>query len=88
MEGYSSPIVKLRKELDLFANVRPVAGGATAARKAIDMVIFRENTECLYVKQEKLERDTNGQQRATAMRVITEAASKRIARAGTHTNES
>ena len=82
VEGYSSPIVKMRKELDLYANVRPVVGGATASRKAIDMVIFRENTECLYVKQEKLERDANGLQRATAVRVITEHASKRIAQAG------
>ncbi|KAJ3107885.1 homoisocitrate dehydrogenase [Phlyctochytrium planicorne] len=43
--GYSSPIVALRKKMDLYANVRPVvsAGG----KKNVDMVIVRENTECL-----------------------------------------
>lgn len=46
VKGYSSPIVALRKKLDLYANVRPVksVGGA---KKAIDMVIVRENTEDL-----------------------------------------
>jgi hypothetical protein len=73
----------MRRELDLYANVRPVAGAATALRPAIDMVIVRENTECLYVKRETLERDADGRQRATAVRVITEVASTRIARAGT-----
>ena len=50
MEGYSSPIVALRKKLDLYANVRPVASPAVQVGKdvrAIDMVIVRENTECL-----------------------------------------
>lgn len=46
VEGYSSPIVKLRKELGLFANVRPVKSVKTDPRQ-VDMVIVRENTECL-----------------------------------------
>jgi homoisocitrate dehydrogenase len=46
VEGYSSPIVKLRKELGLFANVRPVKSVKTDDRQ-VDMVIVRENTECL-----------------------------------------
>jgi Isocitrate/isopropylmalate dehydrogenase len=45
VEGYSSPIVKLRKELGLFANIRPVQG--TWQGKAVDLVVVRENTECL-----------------------------------------
>lgn len=49
VEGYSSPIVKLRKELDLYANIRPVVGvrGTKDDDKFIDSVIIRENTECL-----------------------------------------
>lgn len=44
----------MRKLLDLYANIRPVLASAEASPsgKAIDMVIVRENTECLYVKQE------------------------------------
>ena len=45
MEGYTSPIVKLRKELGLFANIRPIQG--TWQNKPIDLVVVRENTECL-----------------------------------------
>ncbi|OTA57437.1 Isocitrate/isopropylmalate dehydrogenase [Hypoxylon sp. EC38] len=47
VKGYSSPIVALRKKLDLYANVRPVKTVRTAT-KPIDMVIVRENTEDLY----------------------------------------
>jgi homoisocitrate dehydrogenase len=44
VEGYSSPIVKLRKEMDLYANVRPISSPA-GSDKPIDMLIVRENTE-------------------------------------------
>eukprot|EP00732_Lithocolla_globosa_P005653 Lithocolla_globosa_v1_NODE_5986_length_1153_cov_12.128415.p1 type:complete len:347 gc:universal NODE_5986_length_1153_cov_12.128415:1093-53(-) len=77
VEGYSSPIVKMRKLLDLYANVRPVVN--KEAVKPIDMVIFRENTECLYVKEEEVVLLPDGTKKATAVRVITEKASKRIA---------
>ncbi|KAF3909451.1 hypothetical protein AA313_de0202806 [Arthrobotrys entomopaga] len=50
--GYSSPIVALRKRLSLYANVRPVKSVA-GVRRPVDMVIVRENTEDLYVKEEK-----------------------------------
>ena len=42
----------LRKRLDLYANVRPVKT-VVSAPKPIDMVIVRENTEDLYVKEER-----------------------------------
>lgn len=44
--GYSSPIVALRKKLDLYANVRPVVS-PRGSKRPIDMLIIRENTECL-----------------------------------------
>lgn len=75
--GYSSPIVALRKELDLYANLRPVLSAPVAgSRPNINLLIVRENTECLYVKQERLEQ---GGERAIAERVITRRASTRIA---------
>lgn len=44
VKGYSSPIVQLRKEMDLYANVRPISSPA-GSDKPIDMLIVRENTE-------------------------------------------
>ena len=75
--GYSSPIVQLRKQLDLYANVRPVKTVSTAA-SAIDLVIVRENTEDLYVKEETA-KDTPEGQVAEAIKRISERASRRIA---------
>ncbi|KAG0040208.1 homoisocitrate dehydrogenase [Podila clonocystis] len=75
--GYSSPIVALRKHLDLYANVRPVASVAGTNQKQLDMLIIRENTECLYIKQERIETDANGLKVAYADRKISEYASRR-----------
>ncbi|KAL0934727.1 Homoisocitrate dehydrogenase [Colletotrichum truncatum] len=77
VKGYSSPIVALRKKLDLYANVRPVKTVLTAP-KPIDMVIVRENTEDLYVKEEKTYDGPNGKV-AEAIKRISENASHRIA---------
>lgn len=66
----------MRKLVDLYANIRPCQDLA----KGIDMLIVRENTECLYIKKEKLTVDpTTGEKTAVADRLITERASKRIA---------
>ncbi|KAI9659701.1 MAG: homoisocitrate dehydrogenase [Alyxoria varia] len=75
--GYSSPIVKLRKKLDLYANVRPVKSLATTT-SPIDLVIVRENTEDLYVKEESTTETPSGLS-ASATKRITEHASRRIA---------
>lgn len=45
--GYSSPIVALRKAMDLYANVRPVKSVEGTGGRMVDMTIVRENTECL-----------------------------------------
>ncbi|KAG8692648.1 homoisocitrate dehydrogenase, partial [Ceratobasidium sp. 394] len=45
--GYSSPIVALRKKLDLYANIRPVSSVQGTKGPDVDMVVVRENTECL-----------------------------------------
>ncbi|TFL05578.1 homoisocitrate dehydrogenase [Pterulicium gracile] len=77
--GYSSPIVALRKKLDLYANIRPVVSVAAekGQKPTVDLVVVRENTECLYVKQETLTNTENGKE-ARATRLITERASRRI----------
>ncbi|KAH9850101.1 homoisocitrate dehydrogenase [Lenzites betulinus] len=77
--GYSSPIVALRKELDLYANIRPVISVSDFPedKPAVDLVVVRENTECLYVKQEELTHTEHGKE-ARATRLITERASRRI----------
>lgn len=84
-EGYSSPIVALRKKLDLYANVRPVKsvaiGGVEGKAGDVDLVIVRENTEDLYVKEEKTTVDPKtGLRTAEAIKRITERASARIGR--------
>ncbi|KAL4784560.1 hypothetical protein BJX76DRAFT_326926 [Aspergillus varians] len=77
--GYSSPIVALRKKLDLFANVRPVKTTVgSSSGNPIDLVIVRENTEDLYVKEETTEETPNGKV-ARAIKQISERASFRIA---------
>ena len=77
--GYSSPIVALRKRLDLYANVRPVKT-TPSAKRAIDLVIVRENTEDLYVKEERTYEAADGSGKvAEAIKRISERASYRIA---------
>ncbi|KAI1614571.1 mitochondrial homoisocitrate dehydrogenase [Exophiala viscosa] len=83
--GYTSPIVALRKKLSLYANVRPCKTTASPAFKSptphpIDLVIVRENTEDLYVKEEKTYPDPSGEgQIAEAIKRISSKASWRIA---------
>lgn len=85
VKGYSSPIVALRKRLDLYANVRPVKSvgrSAVGDGGQIDMCIVRENTEDLYVKEERTyeDKDHPGLRVAEAVKRISERASSRIAR--------
>lgn len=76
--GYSSPIVALRKKLGLYANVRPVKSVDGAPGRPVDLVIVRENTEDLYIKEERQYTAEDGTQVAEAIKRITEYASKRI----------
>lgn len=74
--GYRSPIVALRRALDVFANLRPSRGWPVhGARPGLALLIVRENTECLYTGRERLEGDT-----AIAERIITRRGSERVAR--------
>ncbi len=80
--GYRSPIVGLRRALDLFANIRPVRESgqrseANTLQRSIDLVVVRENTEGLYAGRERVE---DGGDTAITERVITRRASERIVR--------
>jgi len=86
--GYTSPIVALRKKLSLYANVRSCKttlspAFASPTPHPIDLVIVRENTEDLYVKEEKTYPDpsdpTGKAQIAEAIKRISSKASWRIA---------
>jgi homoisocitrate dehydrogenase len=78
--GYSSPIVALRKHLDLYANIRPVSSVAGMPGPQVNMVIVRENTECLYIKKEEIRDNADGTKTAFATRQISQYASERIGR--------
>ncbi len=73
----ASVIVRLRQELELYANVRPARclPGVPALDRAADFVIVRENTEDLY---RGMEMEFDGG--VLAFRPITKRASERIAR--------
>ena len=76
-ESASDVIVVLRRMLDLYANIRPAKSypHMPALRDDVDMVIVRENTEDLYTGKEFSLGNS-----AVALRIISEEASKRIAK--------
>jgi len=74
---YKSVLVRMRKELDLYANIRPFTPLETVklpCAKKFDFVIVRENTEGMYSGVEELHEDV-----AYTTRVITRKGSTRIA---------
>lgn len=77
-KGFASANVMLRKELDLYANLRPVRnlGGIPSRYENVDIVIVRENTEDLYSGIEHVV--VPGV--TVSIKVITSLASERIAR--------
>lgn len=78
--GFRSVNVALRKELDLYANLRPCVsfkGVKTHYEDVpIDLVIVRENTEDLYAGIEHMV----GKHAAESIKIITREASERIVR--------
>jgi len=92
--SYRSPIVRMRQVLDLYICLRPCRaypGNPLNYKEGIDLVIFRENTEGLYIgvefaqvpdefyavkEMQKVPRDA-----AISLRAITPGGSERIVRA-------
>jgi len=66
--NYKSVLLTLRKELELYANIRPIKGND------VNLIIVRENTEGMYSGIEELSYD-----KATTLRVITRKGSQKIA---------
>jgi isocitrate/isopropylmalate dehydrogenase len=80
---YRSPILRLRQELDLYANVRPCEGNG------MNLVLFRENTEGLYAGFEQAQASAALRHEfpglpadaAVSLRVITPRGARRICEA-------
>jgi len=81
--SYKSVLLRIRKELELYANIRPLLPipGIYKLLKIkdrkeadVDIVIVRENTEGLYSSIEEI-----GDEKSTTLRIITKKASERIA---------
>ena len=73
--GQPSPIINLRKQLNVYANLRPIKSypGVKSVYPDIDFLIVRENTEGLY-SQKEYEKDN----KFIAERVISREASEKI----------
>lgn len=76
--GFRSVNVALRKELNLFANLRPARNlpGIKTRFDHVDILLVRENTEDLYAGVEHMV----GDEAAESIKIITRPASLRIAR--------
>ena len=76
--GFRSVNVTLRQVLGLYANLRPARSikGLVTRYDDVDLVIVRENTEDLYAGIEHMV----GKDAAESIKIITRAASERIAR--------
>ena len=76
-KGFRSVNVRLRKELDLYANIRPCKNieGIKTPFNNVDLVVVRENTEDVYAGiEEKIDNDT-----MHSIKIITRHSSIRIA---------
>jgi isocitrate dehydrogenase (NAD+) len=76
--GFRSVNVRLRQDLDLYANYRPARSlpGVPSRYDNVDLIVIRENTEGLYSGLEH----TVVPGVVESLRIITEKASRRVAR--------
>jgi homoisocitrate dehydrogenase len=78
VDGYFSPILRLRKTFHAFANLRPTTYlPVPTSRQGVDLLVVRENTEDLYIGHEHTEDEG---QTGIAEKVITREATERVAR--------
>jgi homoisocitrate dehydrogenase len=76
VEGHFGAIRYIRRRLDLFANLRPARSRPVpGCFEGVDMLMVRENTQGLYVEQERRYGDV-----AIADAVVSRPASERIAK--------
>jgi isocitrate dehydrogenase (NAD+) len=76
--SYPSLAITLRKELGLFVNLRPIKNYPNVPSRydKVDLVIFRENSEDLYIGNERMVDENT----AEGIKRITRVASERVAR--------
>ena len=76
--SYPSIAIALRKELGLFVNVRPVRNypGIPTRFEHVDLVIFRENSEDLYIGMERMVDEGT----AEAIKIISVRGTERVTR--------
>ncbi len=74
--GFRSINVALRKKYDLYANIRPIKSmkGLESRYEDVNLIIFRENTEGLYIGIERVIDD----ECVEAVKRVTRTASKKI----------
>lgn len=75
--GFRSVNVSVRQQLNLYANIRPIKSfeGVKSRYENVDIVVFRENTEDVYMGIEHM----IGTDAAESIKLITRTASERIA---------
>jgi isocitrate dehydrogenase (NAD+) len=80
--GFRSVNVALRQQFNLYSNIRPARTlpNIDSPFKNVDMVIFRENTQGLYIGREHWI-DEGTKDHAESIAVVTEAASRKIIKA-------
>jgi isocitrate dehydrogenase (NAD+) len=75
--GFRSVNVAIRKEFDLFANVRPARTLVPGGRyEGVNVVVIRENTEGLYIGDERYADEAH--ETAESVARVTRAASRRV----------
>lgn len=81
--GFKSVNVALRQKFNLYSNIRPARTlpSIETPFRDVNMVIFRENTQGLYIGKEHWVEEEDGIKHAESIAVVTEEASEKIIRA-------
>jgi isocitrate dehydrogenase (NAD+) len=81
--GFRSVNVALRQKFDLYSNIRPARTlpSIETPFRDVNMVLFRENTQGLYIGKEHWVDEGKDKRHSEAIAVVTEEASKNIIRA-------
>ncbi|SMO93043.1 isocitrate/isopropylmalate dehydrogenase family protein [Gracilimonas mengyeensis] len=81
--GFRSVNVALRQKFNLYSNIRPARTlpSIDTPFRDVDMVLFRENTQGLYIGKEQWVEEADKERHSEAIAVVTEKASEQIIRA-------
>ncbi|MAO63841.1 MAG: isocitrate dehydrogenase [Balneola sp.] len=81
--GFRSVNVALRQKFNLYSNIRPAhtLPSIESPFRDVDMVLFRENTQGLYIGKEQWIDEGENKRHSEAIAVVTEEASNKIIRA-------